>query len=211
MKIKKRIIILLATLTIGVGGFWYGYQEYNAKPMGANNLIRLHVIANSDSAYDQKVKLLVRDEVIKYMAPYLQKTTTIEEARQAARENLPGIKKSAENCLAALGENYQTRVEMGDYNFPAKAYGDLVLPSGEYEAVRVVLGNGDGRNWWCVLYPPLCFIDISSTVAVTVRDMPETGEEVLQVNSQPAQVVVRFKLWEEVRGLFGDKFLARLN
>jgi len=209
MKIKKRMTALLVALAIGAGGFWYGYHELNAKSMAANNLIRLHVLANSDSVYDQKIKLLVRDEVIEYMKPYLKETKTIEEARQAAKEQLPEIKKTADYCLASLGLGYQASVELGDFNFPAKAYGDLVLPSGEYEAVRVVLGNGEGRNWWCVLYPPLCFIDISSTIAVNVRDLPDNGEEVRQVNAQPAQVVVRFKIWEEVQSLFEKRSLAR--
>lgn len=211
MKIRKKILVLVVTLAIGAGGFWYGYQEYNAKPMAANNLIRLHVIANSDSVFDQKVKLLVRDEVIKYMAPYLREAKTVEEARKEAVRQLPEIKRKADYCLASLGQGYQSSVELGDFNFPAKAYGDLVLPSGEYEAVRVVLGNGEGRNWWCVLYPPLCFIDISSTIAVSVRDLPEGGEAVRQVNARPAQVVIRFKLWEEVRGLFDKRAVAKAD
>ncbi|MEL7566751.1 MAG: stage II sporulation protein R [Dehalobacterium sp.] len=209
MKIKKRVVFLLVALLIGAGGFWFGYQEYNAKSMAANNLIRLHVLANSDSVYDQKIKLMVRDEVIEYMAPYLKEAKTIEEARLAARTHLSDIKKTADNCLASLGLGYQASVELGDFNFPTKAYGDLVLPSGQYEAVRVVLGNGEGRNWWCVLYPPLCFIDISSTVAVNVRDLPDNGEKVRQVSAQPAQVVVRFKIWEEVQSLFGKRSLAK--
>ncbi|MEN3002951.1 stage II sporulation protein R [Dehalobacterium formicoaceticum] len=211
MKIKKRWGWLLLLLGIGAGGFIYGYQEYNAKPLPNNDLIRLHVLANSDSAYDQKVKLLVRDEVIKYMTPYFQETKTIAEARAKVQEQLPEIQKCAENRLASLGENYSAQAELGDFNFPTKAYGNLVLPSGEYEALRIVLGAGEGKNWWCVLYPPLCFVDISSTIAVRSVDIPEADAEVHPVNAQPAKVVIKFKLWEEVQDLLERRSLAKAN
>jgi stage II sporulation protein R len=209
---KKKVLILILMLLIGVWGFWYGNQELNASLMEEKGLIRLHVIAHSDSVHDQKTKLLVRDEVIKYMAPYLQKAKTIEEAREATLAHLPEIKKVADNCLVSLGEKYKSSAELGNYNFPTKAYGDLVLPSGKYEALRVVLGEGKGRNWWCVLYPPLCFIDISSTFAVNVRDISDFSQsqgEVEQVNANPAQVVVRFKLWEKAQNFFDKKQLAK--
>jgi len=205
---SKRVLFLALCMLIGVGGFWFGYQEINAAPVPENNLIRLHVIANSDAPYDQKVKLLVRDEVIKFMAPYFKDAQTVEEARKTVLEQLPEIKKAADACLASLGQDYQAKAELGSFNFPAKAYGDFVLPSGRYEAVRVVLGEGKGRNWWCVLYPPLCFIDISSTLAVNVRDLPEGGDGVRQVNAQPVHVEVRFKLLEEVQDFFEKKILA---
>ncbi|MGI6686007.1 MAG: stage II sporulation protein R [Bacillota bacterium] len=211
MSKRKKFITLVVILIIGAGGFWYGYQELNATPMTDNNLIRLHVIANSDSPYDQKIKLLVRDEIIKKMAPYLKDVKTVTEARSVTLKQLPEIKKSADNCLASLGEVYDASVELGGFTFPAKAYGDLVLPAGKYEAVRVVLGEGKGRNWWCVLYPPLCFIDISSTFAVNVRDLPESEERVQQVNAEPVQVVVRFKLLDEVQNFFGKNLIAKDN
>jgi stage II sporulation protein R len=204
-------LVLMAIILMGVGGFCYGYQELNAAPMTKSNLIRLHVIANSDSVYDQKVKLLVRDEVINQMAPYLKEANTAKEARSIALQQLPEIKKAADNFLASLGQQYQASVELGNYNFPAKAYGDFVLPSGNYEALRVVLGEGEGRNWWCVLYPPLCFIDISSTIAVNVRDLPENWERVEQVSGEPMQVVVRFKLWDEVQNFLDKRILAKGN
>lgn len=147
MKTKKRWGFFLLLFGIGVGGFCLGHQEYNAKPLPNNDLIRLHVLANSDSAYDQKVKLLVRDKIIEYMTPYFQEAKTIEEARAKVHEQLAEIKKCADNQLLSLGENYAAQVEVGNFNFPTKAYGNLVLPSGEYEAVRIVLGEGAGKNW----------------------------------------------------------------
>ncbi|ATW25032.1 stage II sporulation protein R [Candidatus Formimonas warabiya] len=206
---RKKIGMILIALAIGIGGFVLAYREYIAPPLAANNLIRLHVIANSDSVYDQKVKLLVRDQVIKLMAPYFKEAETVEEARAMAVKQIPQIKKSADLYLASLGVGYDASVKLGDFDFPAKAYGDLVLPSGRYEALRVVLGEGSGRNWWCVLYPPLCFIDISSTLAVQVGDLPDRMEEAQPVNAQPAHVVIRFKILDEVKSLFGKRSLAR--
>lgn len=214
---KKGNNIKLSILTIlfvfGAIMFIYGYREVNAHPLDKANLIRLHVIANSDSVYDQKVKLQVRDEIIKYMSPYLNKTTSIEEARAIVLRKLPAVTQEANLCLNSLGTAYSAHAQLADFTFPTKAYGDLILPAGEYEALRVVLGEGKGRNWWCVLYPPLCFIDISNTIAVETNniEISSSSEESQLANGPPVQVEVRFKVVDKLRDFLLERSLARAD
>ena len=114
------------------------------------NLIRLHVIANSDSEYDQYVKLKVRDSVLAV-------------SNALSPEDIPYslnfIEDAAKTALASHGSNPSAKVQFGKFDFPTKSYGNITLPAGEYTAVRVIIGNGEGQNWWCVMYPPLCFTD----------------------------------------------------
>lgn len=214
---KKGNNIKLSILTIlfvfGAIMFIYGYREVNAHPLDKANLIRLHVIANSDSVYDQKVKLQVRDRIIKYMSPFLNKTTSVEEARAIVLKKLPNVAQEANSCLNSLGTSYSAHVQLADFTFPTKAYGDLVLPAGEYEALRVVLGEGKGRNWWCVLYPPLCFIDISNTIAVETNniEISSSSEESQLANGPPVQVEVRFKVVDKLRDFLLERSLARAD
>lgn len=132
------------------------------------NLIRIHVLANSDSPTDQALKLRVRDAVVQQTAPLFQEARTVEEAREVARANLGSIREVAEREVRAAGKDYPVTVSMGCYHFPARTYhlssGDITLPAGDYEAVRVVLGRGEGANWWCVLFPPLCFVELQPSV-----------------------------------------------
>jgi len=127
----------------------------------SDNLIRLHVIANSDSAADQDLKRKVRDEIVRYAAPEFLRAENMDSARLIARANLGGIKEIASREIEAEGRDYPVSVELDSFSFPTKHYGPFVLPAGDYEAVRVTIGAGGGANWWCVLFPPLCFVDMS--------------------------------------------------
>lgn len=211
-KKSKSLLAILMLLLIGAGGFYYGLQQLKGVPIGKNHLIRLHVVANSNSPVDQRVKLLVRDEIIKYMDPYFKDQQDHAGAKKETLRQLPNIKYQVEKCLASWGEGYGAQVMLGDFNFPTKTYGDLVLPSGKYEALKVVLGEGKGNNWWCVLYPPLCFLDISSTLTdLAVGELEELPDDymVQSVSGKPLQVVVRFKIWDELQSLFDKRTLAR--
>lgn len=202
MKGMKKYFGIILLLSIGITGFIFGYREYVSKDFTGDNLIRLHVIANSDAVYDQKVKLMVRDDIIALMTPYFKEAGSSKEARTIALEHLPEMQEIAAKRLGSLDMGYSADVEIGAAQFPTKSYGNFVLPAGEYEAVRVVLGDGKGKNWWCVLFPPLCFVDISNTIAVDVQETIEAVE--------PGQEVeVRFKileLWDNSR-----QDLAQLN
>lgn len=126
-----------------------------------NKLIRFHVIANSDTTADQALKLKVRDKVLEYISPKLKDSKSIEESRNIIKANDEKIKKIAKAVIKANGYDYSVDTTFSKEKFPVKTYGNITLPQGEYEAYRILIGNGEGQNWWCVMFPPLCFVDIS--------------------------------------------------
>jgi stage II sporulation protein R len=134
--------------------------------VSSDGLIRLHVLANSDSEADQELKRKVRDEIIRVMASEFLASANIDSARQTARANLNRIEVIASSVIQAEGKDYPVTAELDTFPFPTKHYGAFILPAGDYEAVRVVIGNGGGTNWWCVLFPPLCFVDMTRNLAM---------------------------------------------
>lgn len=129
-----------------------------------HNLIRFHVIANSDSERDQALKRRVRDLVVQRMTPEFSNAKNLNEARTIAKSHLGEIKEIAMKEIKLWGKDYPVSVMLGNFDFPVKTYGKLTLPAGNYEAVKVVIGEGQGANWWCVLFPPLCFVDVSKAM-----------------------------------------------
>lgn len=119
--------------------------------------IRLRILANSDAPDDQLVKMLLRDEVTREISSWAGEPSDIEEARDVVRAHLPKLEALVQEVLTQNGYNYDYKVELGQVPFPAKIYGNQVYPAGNYEALRITLGKGEGQNWWCVLFPPLCF------------------------------------------------------
>jgi len=165
-----RMTLLLA-ITAAFSGviFLTDYSKDVNKGL-ADNLIRLHVIANSDTEEDQKLKRDVRDAIINYMKVELKDSKDLEQTRYIINRNINSIEKIAQNEIAKQGKNYSVKTTMGSYPFPTKAYGDINLPAGYYQALRVVIGQGEGANWWCVLFPPLCFVDAThGTVPDSVK------------------------------------------
>lgn len=121
--------------------------------------IRLRVLANSDSPQDQLVKRQVRDAVVARMASWAPELHSLTEARAVIAARLPELEQAVQDELQARGIQYGYSVELGMVPFPTKIYGNTVYPAGDYEALRITLGSGEGQNWWCVLFPPLCFVD----------------------------------------------------
>lgn len=126
-----------------------------------DSLIRFHVIANSDSDEDQNLKLKVKDKVIDYLYPYLNSSKSLDESRQIIKDRMGEVKKIAEEVVQNNKYDYGVQVQLSRENFPDKSYGNIVLPQGNYEAFRIIIGSGQGKNWWCVMFPPLCFVDES--------------------------------------------------
>ena len=124
-----------------------------------DKLIRFHVIANSDSDKDQKLKLKVRDEVISYLQPKLENSNSIEESEKIIKNEYKTLENISKKVISKNGYNYIVKVGLEYSNFPAKQYSSVVLPDGKYKALRIIIGEGKGKNWWCVMFPPLCFID----------------------------------------------------
>lgn len=172
-------------------------------------LIRFHVIANSDSDEDQSLKLKVRDEVLKYMAPKLDNSKSLDESREILKNNNGKVKEIAKKIIKENGYNYDVETTLGKENFPDKTYGNITLPQGEYEAYRIVIGTGNGHNWWCVMFPPLCFVDMSKG-QVSYDENEKQMKRVLNDeeygmvdNTSDNQTVeVRFKIWDEIKKLF---------
>lgn len=140
------------------------------------SVFRLHIIANSDSVEDQNLKYKVRDNVIAYMNTLCSNTSSKEEVISIANEHLEDFKKIAIDTIKANGFNYEPEVEINNVFFPTKTYGDLSLPEGYYDALRIKIGNASGQNWWCVMFPPLCFVDVSTGI------VPEESKELIKEN-----------------------------
>jgi stage II sporulation protein R len=166
--VRRRLgqaFLALLTLVLGLAA-WSGWRLRADAAYNTHNLIRLHVVANSDQPKDQQVKLEVRDAILEasgdlfgaHAGPFAEKTP--DSAVLAIKGNLPLFQRVAENVLAASGYDYSVKVEYGAFAFPERTYGPLVLPQGKYQALRVVLGSGQGANWWCILFPPLCYLDV---------------------------------------------------
>lgn len=149
------IILLSIIILLGV----YILSERDATLY--SRVLRLHVIANSDDPADQALKIEVKNAVVKMMNREFDNLDNAQEARRKAIQDIPQIKKAAEQMIASRGYDYPVQVSVGDSQFPSKTYGNLVFPPGKYQAVRVIIGEGQGKNWWCVLFPPLCMVTSS--------------------------------------------------
>lgn len=123
---------------------------------------RLHVIANSDSDEDQAVKLKVRDAVLKATKSDMQQCKNARDAQEYIEDNLEIIEKTANKTLTENGFVYSAAAQAGTFAFPEKTYGNVTYPKGDYQALKITLGEGEGSNWWCVMFPPLCLTEIES-------------------------------------------------
>lgn len=180
-----RVLCLGLLIGAGATGVYVYQTSYTQSPL------RLHVIANSDSPYDQQVKLIVRDKVLEILEDELKAVEDKDQAMLVIADNIPALEEGCREVLKDYAD-YDLKACLGEASFPTKSYGDMVLPAGEYDALRVVLGEGEGKNWWCVLFPLLCFVDLASDQEQTVMSSP-----VGDLNT-PAQetIQVRFKLNE---------------
>ncbi|NLM50453.1 MAG: stage II sporulation protein R [Clostridiaceae bacterium] len=170
---KKLITALLAgfVITVSISAYSHKISE-NLR----QNIVRLHIVANSNSEDDQNLKLKIRDKIIEKMAPVFDGCENITQTRQKIKENLSEIEKIANGEIKNNGFSYTAKAYYKLEKFPTKTYGDITLPKGEYEAVIVKLGDAKGENWWCVMYPPLCFVDSTKGV------LPEKSKEYLKEN-----------------------------
>ncbi|MDD4495147.1 MAG: stage II sporulation protein R [Eubacteriales bacterium] len=159
-----RLFLTTAVIVLMVGALvsvkLAAYSDSVSKDI-SDNLLRLHVIANSDSTADQELKLKVRDEILEYVQTILEDSSSIEETVEIVNNNIGSIIDISKAEVIANGKDYSIEADIGSYPFPTKTYGDVALPAGYYQALRVVIGAGEGSNWWCVLFPPLCFVDAS--------------------------------------------------
>lgn len=168
-----KILLLLSLLAIFVFFSAYSYVTAVSKNI-SDSVFRLHVIANSDSDEDQALKLKVRDKLLVYMNSLCYDISSKEDAMRIANEHIEDFSKIAKDVISENGYDYDVEVSVGECDFPTKNYGDVSLPSGTYDALRVKIGSANGHNWWCVMFPPLCFVDVSSGV------VPDDSKELLE-------------------------------
>lgn len=186
--------ILLAALLIGLAGtlFFTGLNTVRLKRENreikarldreiqqgiAGEVFRLHVIANSDTEKDQELKLKVKTRIVEYLKEILGEDAGLEETKEAVLTHLTEIEQEAENIIEEQGFDYPVEVVVEKTYFPEKTYGDCTFPAGEYEALKVKIGSAKGQNWWCVLYPSLCFLD--DTYGIVTEEKKEDLKEVL--------------------------------
>ena len=171
----KMVIILSFLLFLYTTICAFSYAQ-NVSTDIANSVFRLHVIANSDSKEDQDLKYKVRDSLINYMNSICANCENKQDAIELVAEHKDDFKQIALDTIKDNGYSYDVNISIGNFSFPTKDYGDISLPAGFYDALRVEIGEAKGQNWWCVMFPPLCFVDVTSGV------VPEESKEELEDN-----------------------------
>lgn len=167
----------------------------------SSNILRLHIIAAGDSAEEQSIKLAVRDRILREISPLFENARSPEECRKIAADNINRITAVANDELEKNGADYRAKAYLGQFFFPTKTYGNIMLPKGRYNAVRVELGSGEGKNWWCVMFPPLCFAN------ETTGELPQKERDMLKerLNSESYSIItnngeldlkIKFKILE---------------
>ena len=166
----------------------------------SESVFRLHIIANSNSKSDQNLKYLIRDKLIEYMNSLISSCQTKNDVIALAKEHTDDFRQIAKSVIVSNGFDYDVFIEVGNFEFPTKEYGDISLPAGFYDALRVKIGKAEGQNWWCVMFPPLCFTDItSSTVPSESKELMRenlSDEEFYLISKDGPEIKFKFKLLE---------------
>ncbi len=192
-------IVSISIISLLVLSTLYIFNCVSIQHSLANKVLRLHILANSNSNFDQTLKLKVRDKVVEFLTPKLKDSKNLNETKQIISNNLVNIKDIAEQ-IVSQNSDYSVNVSLSTSSFPTKYYEDFSFPAGTYESLKIVIGEGNGNNWWCVMFPPLCFTNSSAgtfneTSTQTLKDNL-TEEEYNLINSKKTNVQVKFKLLE---------------
>jgi stage II sporulation protein R len=217
-KLKRILCMLLILIIIFVGVVYASDINSANKDLKSieSKLIRFHVIANSDSVEDQALKLKVRDKVLEYISPKLKESNSIEASRKILKENDENIIKICETVIKNNGYVYGVKTTLSEENFPVKSYGNITLPQGNYEAYRILIGSGNGKNWWCVMFPPLCFVDITKgevsydkTKAQMQKVLSSKEYDMVENRKPKGKIQVKFKVLEILKN-FKEKIALNL-
>ncbi|MDR0273286.1 MAG: stage II sporulation protein R [Clostridiales bacterium] len=204
-RLKREGKLLAVSLTAGmvfafcVAAYTYVYSATAQRDI-AENVIRFHVMANSDSAVDQDLKEYVRTEVLDKFSETLSSNGSIEEARLTFLHQVPELQTFVEELIRSEGYDYSVSVDLTTAYFPTQYYGDISFPPGNYEAVQITIGEGVGQNWWCLMFPPLCYVDMTASEESRTRLAETVSEESFlllthQEQSSP-ELEVRFRVVE---------------
>ena len=200
---KRKYGLLLAAVLLGLlasvlCAFRTG-RERGLQESIARQVIRFHILANSDEEEDQELKLQVRDVILKQLELLLEDSGSVEESRAIIRENLESIEETAEAAVRSRGFFYPVHAGLVRDELPQKTYGDCTFPAGEYEALRVSIGEAKGHNWWCMVYPGLCFTEESGAyVSEESKELLKhvLTEEEFELVAKEQRITVKWKLWE---------------
>ena len=191
--VEYALILLVATMMLAL-------FPTDAEADIYEDTIRLHILANSDSNEDQKLKLEIRDRLLTEYGEMLNASGSIAEAEHTANELLPIIKSEAESWISELGYSYGVRVTLTQEWYETREYKDFSLPAGYYTSLRVIIGEGEGKNWWCVMYPPLC-MDIATEEAPADDGLIDYSKEELWLIKSDTYNV-KFKILEDLSRVF---------
>lgn len=186
------IALIFGVLFTLVFGMWIGSEKQQL----SDSVLRLHVIANSDSEEDQTLKLAVRDRVLEEVQSICPEDATLEEVKAALRSSLHEIANAGNAVVEERGYDYTVQATLTECWFPTKQYEGFALPAGEYQALRVVVGTGEGQNWWCVAFPPLCTGAASETLEEAVSAGYFSEDQVALVTENDTGYVLKFKCME---------------
>ena len=170
---RQHILLILILLSLFIFISAFSYVKAVSSDI-ANSVFRLHVIANSDTQEDQTLKYQVRDAIISYINSEASSASSKEEVIQIAKDRSEEITQIAKSVIQEKGFDYDVNVKIGNFYFPTKTYGDISFPAGDYDALRVEIGKASGQNWWCVMFPPLCFVDVSTGI------VPDDSKELMK-------------------------------
>jgi len=206
-RLKTETKILAASLVVGgtlaliVAAYTYVYAN-NVQRDIADNVIRFHVMAHSNDDIDQALKEHVRTEILAEFASTLfyGEVHDVDAVRAIVADNLPAIQEHAQKTVRQAGFDHDVHAEISTIFFPTRLYGNMVFPPGNYEAVQIIIGDGVGSNWWCLMFPPLCYVDLTSTAAGR-RQLAETVSEegfrlLMHQEETSPELVVRFRVVE---------------
>ncbi len=196
----KMVIILFLLILLYCSICAFSYAQ-NISSDICDSVFRLHVIANSDSTEDQNLKYIVRDNLLNYMNSICTECKTKEEAISIVEKNKSEFERIAAQTIKDQGYSYNVKIDIGNFKFPTKNYGDISLPAGNYDALKIEVGEAKGQNWWCVMFPPLCFVDISSGIVPdeskeTIKNSLSDEEFALVSDKSSPEIQFKFKLLE---------------
>lgn len=202
---KKNIIIIIFSLLVGLmATFIYTEKSQANEEIStlqisiAEKILRFHVIANSNSLEDQELKLKTKEYLAEYIDKLTQNSASLDDTLTIINGNNESIEKAAKEFIESAGFNYDVKGFVTTAYFPIKTYGDITLPAGDYLAYELIIGEGKGANWWCILYPPLCFVDLSTGIVpeeskTMLQDILDSSEYTLITTGKPEIKEVRFK------------------
>jgi len=195
--LKKYIVISILCIAIITGYLLSGIVMQKSI---AKKVVRLHIIPNSNSTFDQNLKLQVRDKIVEYLSPKLRNSKSIEESKIIIANNIENIKELSKQITSQYSD-YDINVSLGQSKFPTKNYNNYSFPAGTYDALKIIIGEGSGNNWWCVMFPPLCFTNSSvgafSKESQAILEKSLSKEELNTIkNANQPNVQIKFKFLE---------------